>query len=60
MILRRPTAPPRTVRFVRYRDDEWALIEARAAAEGIAPSTFVREASVRMAREDLAGSRADR
>ena len=53
-IERRAKPSPRKVRCVRYRPDEWALVKARAAAEGIDPSTFVRECSVRVAREELA------
>ncbi len=46
--------PPRRVRYVRYRDtDEWPLIEARASSEGVDPSTYVREASLREARREL-------
>ena len=56
MIQRRKRPVPRTVKHVRYRPDEWALVKARAAAEGIDPSTFVRECSVRVAREELAAS----
>lgn len=44
----------RRVRFVRFRDaDEWSLIQARATAEGIDPSTYVREAALREARREL-------
>ena len=57
MIQRRPRIVRRRVRYVRYRDDEWAVVVARAEAEGIAPSTFVREISVRVARADLDASK---
>lgn len=56
MIKRRAPKPQRRPRGVRYRDDEWAIIVARAKAEGISPSTFIREVSVRVARSDLAGA----
>jgi hypothetical protein len=46
--------PPRRVRRVRYRDtDEWPIILAQAAAEGISPGTYIREASIREARREI-------
>jgi hypothetical protein len=45
---------PRRCRYIRYGDSEWALITAQAIAEGIDPSTYVREVSLREARRELA------
>lgn len=45
---------PRSVRHVRLSPAEWRLIEAAAAAEWLAPSTWLREVAVREARRQIA------
>ena len=52
-------APPRLVRFVRMTDAEWSLIQAASAAAETYPSTWLREAAVRVARRELSKPKRD-
>ena len=47
---------PRIVRHVRYGPAEWAVIEAAASEKQVPPSSFVRNVSVRSARQIIAGA----
>ena len=46
-------AVTRGVRHVRFNPAEWAAVEAAAEQKQIPPSTYVREASVRVARRSI-------
>lgn len=52
-------ATPKPRRSVRVTDADWRLIEAAAAAADTYPSSYMREAALRQARRDLAGTAHD-